>query len=62
MICQNDSGGACYRGYRLSDGATLELEDVIRGGGSPVAISSAGLQTVQNGEVVSSEPAVESAS
>jgi serine/threonine-protein kinase len=72
VVCQSDSGGAYYRGYRLSDGATLELANVLADGTGWVAINSAdgtryevsdsGLQIVQNGQVVSNESAIESAS
>jgi serine/threonine protein kinase, bacterial len=72
VVCQSDSGGLYYRGYRLSDGATLELDTVAPIGTGWVAINSsdgtryevsdAGLQIVQNGQVVSDESAIESAS
>jgi serine/threonine-protein kinase len=72
VICQSDSGSSYYRGCRLSDGATLELSNVVSEGSALVAtnptdgtryeVSTAGLQIVQNGKVVSNEPAVESAS
>jgi serine/threonine-protein kinase len=72
VVCQSDSGAAYYRGYRLSDGATLELSDVVAEGNDLVAtnpsdgtryeVSTAGLQIVQNGNVLANEPAVESAS
>jgi serine/threonine protein kinase, bacterial len=72
VVCQSASGSAYYRGYRLSDGATLDLDTVIVEGASLVAInpadgtryevSDSGLQIVQNGQVVSNESAIESAS
>jgi serine/threonine protein kinase, bacterial len=72
VVCQNDAGAAYYRGYRLSDGAMLELSDVVAEGNALVAtnpsdgtryeVSTAGLQIVQNGNVLANEPAVESAS
>jgi serine/threonine-protein kinase len=72
VVCQSASGSAYYRGYRLSDGATLDLDTVITEGASLVAInpadgtryevSDSGLQIVQNGQVVSNESAIESAS
>jgi serine/threonine protein kinase len=72
VVCESDSGGAYYRGYRLSDGATLELGNVVTEGTGLVAVnpadgtryevSTAELQIVQNGKVVSNEPALESAS
>jgi serine/threonine-protein kinase len=72
VVCKSDTGGAYYRGYRLSDGARLELSTVVAEDTKLVAInpsdgtryelSTNGLQIVQNGQVVSNEPAVESAS
>jgi serine/threonine protein kinase, bacterial len=72
VVCQNDSGGQYYRGYRLSDGATIELATVLADGAGWVAINSSdgtryevsdsGLRIVQNGQVMSNESAIESAS
>jgi serine/threonine protein kinase, bacterial len=71
VVCHSDSGGRYYRGYRLSDGATLELATVLADGAGWAAINSAdgtryevsdsGLRIVQNGQVVSDESAIESA-
>lgn len=71
VVCQSPGGGAYYRGLRLSDMATIELTNiVVTDSGSTVVvtnntdgtryeISNAGLEIVKNGEVLSSEPAIE---
>lgn len=72
VICRGAAGGLYYRGYRISDGATIELGDVLSTAtgyravngaeGAFYDVSSRGLVIAQNGEVLSDEPAVESAS
>lgn len=71
VICRSSVGVLYYLGYRLSDGAKIRLGTVHADGDGFVAInspdsaeyhvSSSGLQIVQNGKVLASEPAVESA-
>ena len=72
VICRGASGSLYYRGYRISDGATIELGDVLTTATGYRAVngaehafydvSSRGLVIAQNGEVLADEPAVESAS
>lgn len=72
VICRNTAKGLYYRGYRISDGATIELSDVIPTSSGYRAINGSedafydvttrGLVIAQNGEVLANEPAVESAS
>lgn len=72
VVCRNATHGLYYRGYRISDGATIELGDVIamasgyRAVNGPedayYEVTNRGLVIVQNGEVLANEPAVESAS
>jgi serine/threonine-protein kinase len=71
VVCQSPGGGAYYRGLRLSDMATIELTNIVvtdsgstvvvtnNSDGTRYEISSAGLEIVKNGEVLSSEPAIE---
>lgn len=69
VVCRSEINRLYYRGYRISDGARLDLYDVRPQSGGFVAVnatddaqyvmSSSGFQLVQNGVVVSSEPAVE---
>jgi len=33
VVCQIQPGNFCYRGVRLSDGASIELADVVRSSG-----------------------------
>lgn len=71
VICRSSVGVLYYLGYRLSDGAKIRLGTVHESGDGYVAIndpdsaeyhvSSSGLEIVQNGKVLASEPAVESA-
>lgn len=72
VVCRNTTDGLYYRGYRISDGATIELRNVIAVGSGYRAINASenafyevttrGLVIAQNGEVLADEPAVESAS
>ncbi len=71
VVCQSPGGGAYYRGLRLSDMATIELTNIVvtdsgstvvvtnNSDGTRYEISNAGLEIVKNGEVLSSEPAIE---
>lgn len=71
VVCRSPGGGAYYRGLRLSDMATIELTNIaVTDSGSTVVvtnnsdgtryeISKTGLQIVKNGEVLSSESAIE---
>lgn len=71
VICRSSVGVLYYLGYRLSDGAKIRLGTVHASGDGYVAIndpdsaeyhvSPSGLEIVQNGQVLASEPAVESA-
>lgn len=71
VICRSSVGVLYYLGYRLSDGAKIRLGTVHASGDGYVAIndpdsaeyhvSLSGLEIVQNGQVLASEPAVESA-
>ena len=71
VICRSDVGVLYYLGYRLSDDATIRLGTVNESGDGFVAfndpdsaeyhVSSSGLEIVQNGKTLASEPAVESA-
>ncbi|BBX85824.1 serine/threonine-protein kinase [Mycolicibacterium aubagnense] len=71
VICRSSVGVLYYLGYRLSDGAKIRLGTVHESGDGYIAIndpdsaeyhvSSSGLEIVQNGKVLASEPAVESA-
>lgn len=72
VICRGTANGLYYRGYRISDGATIELSDVIPTGSGYRAVNGSedafydvttrGLVITQHGEVLAEEPAVESAS
>jgi hypothetical protein len=69
VVCRSEINQLYYRGYRISDGATIDLYDVSRQPDGFVAvnapdnaryvITSEGFQLIQNGTVVSSESAVE---
>jgi hypothetical protein len=71
VVCRSAGGGAYYRGLRLKDMATIELTKVaVNDSGSTAVvtdtddgtryeISNAGLEIVKNGQVLSSEPAIE---
>ena len=71
VICRSGVGVLYYLGYRLSDDATIRLGTVNESGDGFVAfndpdsaeyhVSSSGLEIVQNGKTLASEPAVESA-
>ncbi|SEB26685.1 serine/threonine protein kinase [Mycobacterium sp. 283mftsu] len=71
VICRSSVGVLYYLGYRISDGATIRLGTVNESGDGFVAfndpdaaeyhVSSSGLEIVQNGKTLASEPAVESA-
>ena len=71
VVCRSSVGVLYYLGYRLSDEATIRLGTVHASGDGYVAInspdsaeyhvSSSGLEIVQDGKVLASEPAVESA-
>ena len=71
-ICQDATGANYYVGLRLSDDAPIELTNVAVAGGQATAVnpsdltqyqvSRTGLQIVQNGQIVASEPALEFAS
>lgn len=71
VICRSDVGVLYYLGYRLSDDATIGLATVHESGDGFVAfndpdsaeyhVTSSGLEIVQNGKTLASEPAVESA-
>jgi serine/threonine-protein kinase len=71
VICGSPAGQLTYRGLRLSDGATIHLDDVRVSGSGFVALNSsegaqyevshAGLRIVQYGQVLATEPAVEAA-
>ncbi|MGX9670129.1 serine/threonine-protein kinase [Mycobacterium sp. HM-7] len=71
VICRSSVGVLYYLGYRLSDGATIRLGTVHESGDGFVAVndpdsaeyhvSSSGLEIVQDGKMLASEPAVESA-
>lgn len=39
VVCSNGTGGLYYRGYRISDGASIDLYDVRREGGGFVAVN-----------------------
>lgn len=72
VVCRSTTDGLYYRGYRISDGATIELRNVIAVGSGYRAINASenafyevttrGLVIAQNDEVLADEPAVESAS
>jgi hypothetical protein len=69
VVCRSEVSRLYYRGYRMSDGATIDLYDVYPQAGGYVAvnaldnaryvITSSGFKLIQNGDVVASEPAVE---
>jgi hypothetical protein len=69
VVCRSEIDRLYYRGYRISDGAGIDLYDVSRQPDGFVAvnapdnaryvITSGGFQLIQNGTVVSSESAVE---
>jgi hypothetical protein len=70
VVCRSEINQLYYRGYRISDGASIELHDVSRqlngfvvvnaADGARYVITSDGFQLSQNGTVVVSESAVES--
>jgi hypothetical protein len=70
VVCRSEVGGLYYRGYRIADGASIDLYDVSRQPGGFVAvnapdnaqyeISANGFQLIQNGVVVVNESAIES--
>ncbi len=72
VICRDSAGAMYYRGLRLSDGSTIELGGASAFDGGYAAtnpegptryeVSRDGLRIVQNGDVLATEPAVESAS
>lgn len=69
VVCRSLTGQLYYRGYRISDSATIELHEVITHPGGFVAVNAPdnaryvitadGFQLIQNGAIVVSEPAVE---
>lgn len=69
VVCRSEIDRLYYRGYRISDGATLDLYDVSRQPDGFVAINAPenaryvitaeGFQLIQNDVVVANEPAVE---
>jgi serine/threonine-protein kinase len=69
VVCRSEISSLYYRGYRISDGATIDLYDVYPQPGGFVAdnapeharyvIGSTGFQLLLNGDIVSSESAVE---
>lgn len=70
VVCRSEINQLYYRGYRIPDGAAIELHDVSRQPGGFVVVNDAdnarylinsdGFQLIQNGSVVASESAVES--
>ncbi|GAB5894386.1 hypothetical protein OKHIL_01930 [Mycolicibacterium mageritense] len=72
VICRDSAGAMYYRGLRLSDGSTIELGGASAFDGGYAAtnpegptryeVSRDGLRIVRNGDVLATEPAVESAS
>lgn len=71
VVCATPAQQLYYRGARSSDGATIELTDVARSPAGFVAINYAdptsyevthhGLRIVHDGQLISDEPALESA-
>lgn len=69
VVCRSEVNRLYYRGYRIADGAKIDLYDVSPQSGGYVAINSpdnaryeiasTGFQLIQNGDVVVSEAAVE---
>ncbi|NMN95057.1 hypothetical protein [Antrihabitans stalactiti] len=69
VVCRSEVNRLYYRGYRISDGATIDVYDVSRQTDGFVAtdapdnaryvITSDGFQLIQDGTVVVSETAVE---
>ncbi|WP_319434839.1 serine/threonine-protein kinase [Mycobacterium sp. RTGN5] len=69
VFCRGTGGTAYYRGLRLSDNATLQLDTVTSDGDAMIAINPTDgtryvvtrdrLSIVQDGEVVAREPALE---
>ncbi|GAB93381.1 hypothetical protein GORHZ_217_00090 [Gordonia rhizosphera NBRC 16068] len=69
VVCRSETNDLYYRGYRMSDGATIDLYDVYRQPGGFVAVNAPdnaryvitrdGFQLIQNGTVVLNESAVE---
>ncbi|NMO01510.1 hypothetical protein HH308_09830 [Gordonia sp. TBRC 11910] len=69
VVCQSETNRLYYRGYRISDGATIDLYEVERDAAGYVAVNSAdnaryvigsrGFQLTQNGSVIADESAVE---
>lgn len=70
VVCRSEINRLYYRGYRISDGASIYLQDVSRQPNGFVVVNAAdnaryvitsdGFQLIQNGVVVTSESAVES--
>lgn len=70
VVCRSEINQLYYRGYRISDGASIELHDVSRRPDGFVVVNAAdnasymitsdGFQLIQNGNVVTNESAVES--
>lgn len=69
VFCSRPNGSAYYRGLRLSDSATLQLDTVTTDGDAMVAINPTDgtryivtrdrLSIIQDGQVVAEEPALE---
>jgi hypothetical protein len=70
VVCRSEINRLYYRGYRISDGASIYLQDVSRQPDGFVVVNAAdnaryvitsnGFQLIQNGAVVVSESAIES--
>ncbi|MGV9795109.1 hypothetical protein [Gordonia sp. NPDC003422] len=68
VVCRSEINRLYYRGYRIVDGANIELYEVYPQGSGFVAVNSAenaryviagnGFQVIQNGSVVASETAI----
>ncbi|MCG7594103.1 hypothetical protein [Mycobacterium sp. PSTR-4-N] len=69
VVCRSEIDRLYYRGYRISDGASIDLHEVFRRGNDYIAVNAAdnaryvitpnGFQLIQNDTVVLDEPAVE---
>ena len=69
VVCRSEINKPYYRGYRISDGATIDLYEVTPQADGYVAINApdnaryvithSGFQLIQNGDVVSNESAIE---
>jgi hypothetical protein len=69
VVCRSEINRPYYRGYRISDGAAIDLYDVSPQADGYVAVNArdnaryvitrSGFQLIQNGDIVSSESAVE---